>query len=694
MSNDEASSINDPQTEREHPEAVAQTSVPLPGSPTHPPAAVVHPAAAIPQPPSPRPATASRLPFDPWRLVKAAGRRWHWLALGALAFASAAGGIGLARGNYSLQLTLTLRDLATRFSATGRDAESYRPPQLAGATMVGLLTSPELLDFVSSHADPPLTARDLQSSLTITQDKGSETVRVAFTGKKPGELVALANQYAAAAVEKSRATQKEDPGGVLTNFDRKLAELGREKSGLTAQLSALRAESGMVDPAVENPALEKEWIDLRVKIDIARGELALLDSRQSLLITEPMRQDLQEAGEHLRVLLAQGKLDAHPDVRRVREQISQLTQQLAEISTNNDAPATPGGLYAAQLTLAAARKKAAEAEVLQFENQAAALKARLDQIYAHTGEHNRLKSELDRLENYEQTLNHRKFEAQQYYDNAEGYFRPQSDALTLADVDARARSAQITAWAASGGFVGLFAALGLVLLVELGDSRLKTVADVQRVTRLPVLAGLGDLNRLDAEARRAWAFRTWTILSGTLAQSPHSGIVCGFISAAHGEGRSSWVNLLAEAARERGHEVTQVDCAEAGQASPASNATPNPGRPLQPVPTAQGTGADLVPRSNPAALAQIQLPGLVWNLERRLQFQRELDKWRAVSRAVILIDLPPASVPEAILLAEGLPQLIWLADAGKSRAQETRLHLETLHHARCNMIGAVLNHQP
>ena len=110
-----------------------------------------------------------------------------------------------------------------------------------------------------------------------------------------------------------------------------------------------------------------------------------------------------------------------------------------------------------------------------------------------------------------------------------------------------------------------------------------------------------------------------------------------------------------------------------------------------------GTAAagELVPRANAAgAVAQIQLPGLVWNLERRLQFQRELDQWRAVSRAVILVDLPPASVPEAILLAESLPQVVWLADAGKSHARDTRLHLETLHHARCKLIGAVLNHQP
>ena len=91
----------------------------------------------------------------------------------------------------------------------------------------------------------------------------------------------------------------------------------------------------------------------------------------------------------------------------------------------------------------------------------------------------------------------------------------------------------------------------LVLLTELIDPRLKTAVDVQRVTQLPVLAALGDLTQMDERARKAWAFRTWTILSGTLSPSANHGTVCGFISCAHGEGRSTWVELLVAAAKEQ-----------------------------------------------------------------------------------------------------------------------------------------------
>jgi Mrp family chromosome partitioning ATPase len=106
-----------------------------------------------------------------------------------------------------------------------------------------------------------------------------------------------------------------------------------------------------------------------------------------------------------------------------------------------------------------------------------------------------------------------------------------------------------------------------------------------------------------------------------------------------------------------------------------------------------GVGNQIATRASGSPVLHIQLPGLVWDLERRNQFRHELEQWRAVSHSVILVDLPPASVPEAVLLAENLPQLIWLVDAGKSHARDTRLHLETLRHARCKLVGAVLNHE-
>jgi len=92
--------------------------------------------------------------------------------------------------------------------------------------------------------------------------------------------------------------------------------------------------------------------------------------------------------------------------------------------------------------------------------------------------------------------------------------------------------------------------------------------------------------------------------------------------------------------------------------------------------------------------AHIPLPGWVWSLERRRQWQNALSHWRSVDNLVLLVELPPASVPESVLLAENLPQILWLVDSGKPDIRETKLQLEMLHHARCRIVGAVLNHEP
>jgi protein involved in polysaccharide export with SLBB domain len=80
-------------------------------------------------------------------------------------------------------------------------------------------------------------------------------------------------------------------------------------------------------------------------------------------------------------------------------------------------------------------------------------------------------------------------------------------------------------------------------------------------------------------------------------------------------------------------------------------------------------------------------------LERRKQWREALNHWRKIDNLVILVELPPACVAEAVLLGSNLPNLVWLADSGKADAAETRVQLNTLRDARCNLVGAVLNRE-
>jgi len=95
------------------------------------------------------------------------------------------------------------------------------------------------------------------------------------------------------------------------------------------------------------------------------------------------------------------------------------------------------------------------------------------------------------------------------------------------------------------------------------------------------------------------------------------------------------------------------------------------------------------PNSQP--MVHIPLPGWVWNLERRKQWREALNQWRKIDNLVILVELPPANKCESVLLGSNLPNLLWLSECGSADAAQTRAQLETLRHARCNLVGAVVN---
>jgi hypothetical protein len=300
--------------------------------------------------------------------------------------------------------------------------------------------------------------------------------------------------------------------------------------------------------------------------------------------------------------------------------------------------------------------------------------------------------------------------AQEFVDNAPGFFRVLAPASPN-EIIRHDRHVKVMALAGSGGVLGLLSALALILLVELAGRRLKNAADVERVTGLPLLASLGDLGKMAEIEREHWAFRTWTNLQGRLARSPNRGLVCGFISSARGEGRSTWMGLLARAASAMGFRVLTITT------RPTSSLVENPRETRKEIPEPRRvppTCAELAKKAtlalnvltsptevtqqltgpNSQPVVHIPLPGWVWNLERRQQWQDALNQWRKIDNVVILVELPPASVPESVLLGENVPQLVWLARSGTADAADTRAQLETLRHARANLVGAVLNRAP
>jgi protein involved in polysaccharide export with SLBB domain len=88
------------------------------------------------------------------------------------------------------------------------------------------------------------------------------------------------------------------------------------------------------------------------------------------------------------------------------------------------------------------------------------------------------------------------------------------------------------------------------------------------------------------------------------------------------------------------------------------------------------------------------LPAARLTLDLRAQWREALEHAGHASRLVLVADLPPASSENGVLLAESLPNLLWVAGQGTAGLAATRASVNLLRDARCNLIGAVMNSIP
>lgn len=577
-----------------------------------------------------------------WPLILAVARHWVWLGLGGVFFAGAGALVG-----YKLW--------STRFVAVAQiirfetpDPQLFQPRQIAAPTLASMIESAEVRARVGSAMNPPLSAEAVGAMLQIAPERNSDILNVAISGSDQAGAVALANRYAGEAVRFTRELQAQEAGEASHYLQEQLKKVEGEIATLNASFRAL-------PPSAIRAAATPRPTQLLAKLDEARDQLADLLARYT---------------------------DAHPLVQEQRARLAALEKQAADLAARpaREGPGTPGSAP----TPASAAEAAAAAASGDYETMRDVGKA---------------------LEGQRLTLAGRLQLTQMLQQSPPGYFRMFAPATPERVVISRP-AVKIGLLATMAGLFGVVVAACGALTDELLDPRLKTATDVRRVTQLPVLASLGSLGRMSLPARANWAFRTWTALQCRLSTTPNHGLVCGITSSRSGEGRSAWVRLLAEAANQCGFRVLTITTRPTPESDQMKRAEGTDGS----ATAAPGPDASLDPAilannilSSPAEVTQrllaaegppvvhIPLPGWVWSLERRKEWLAALNHWRGVDNLVILVELPPASVAESVLLAQNLPNLVWLTDATKADAAETSAQLETLRQARCNIVGAVMN---
>ena len=587
-------------------------------------------------------------PFDAWAVLDFWLRRWRWLACWTVVLAIA--GAALARWTWGRSFTSTAQLIHYEPSAID---DTFHPRALATPSLVVMLQSPGLLAEVGSQLQPPLSAKELDKHLQITLDRNNDVATITATGASAAATVALVKRFSDAAIAYTQTMQRQEATEAGDNVSHQLAQVESEIATARAAIPAASiATVAALAAAPEDPVAIAS--DLPPRIQAAREQLDDLLVRYT---------------------------EVHPLVREQRARVAAL-EEIQRRSASVAGGNSPVGAHAAV---------AASVPPVFY--------GRITPEEVAMGE--RFRS----LETNRALLIGRQRAIQPFRDNPPGYFRVLLSAAANPTLQQNHRL-EIVLFACLGAFFGLIGSAGQILLGEFLDNRIKTRADVRRVTGLPLLATLGDLKRLSPSDQDRWAFRAWTALQSRLSISANHGMVCGITSAHRGDGRSTWIDLLSRAASSCGFRVLTITAqpspeiaAELARRDHRNVATPPPFAPPDSVALTANvlsTPGQIVERlagENCPPRVDIPLPGWVWNLERRNQWQAALEAWRAIDRVVIFVELPPASVAETVLLAENVPNLLWLVDSNRSDAAETHSDLATLRDARCNLVGAVLNRE-
>jgi capsular polysaccharide biosynthesis protein len=627
------------------------------------------------------------LPFDPWRLVAALWRRWLVIGCCGLVLAILGGVAGYM--NFTTEYKATAQLMRQESSVSFRASEigePFKPRQLSVMTLVSFVKSPAVMQRVEEQTQ--ISSRTIAGGLGIAPERNTDIISLSMvSSKSPQTAVRVLNAFGSEVVRLTRDMQMQESSEMNRLLKRQLLKAEDDLRAVSREALEFSQEAGLINVDKEIDAYLRSLGDLDMRYETAKIDFETLDLKISALekelaINNPLAEKVQQAEEKLAALLQQ-YTEANPLVQEQQSVVAELKTQLKAAGTQPIKPPRQGegGLatsFYSELLGLRTQKKVAAVQLEKLKTVREGVEEKLRGLPEKGVQLARIKARQQSLEAAQQLLASRQREAQLYEESALGYYRF-FDA-NLEEVETAGRSKKLIMVTGAAGVVGLALAAALVCLAESFDDRIKTVADLKRCTKLPLLATLPELDRLDSVAQSSWAFRTWLGLQAGLKEGPDRLMVCGFASSSRGEGCSTWLELLGRAASQRDEAVIVI-----------TNRAPANGRCLA-LETAMADPAQV---SLIAGKVQwVLIPdNWLWDSARRKQWQSALECWRSSEGAVVLVELSAEDQPETLLFAEGLSQIIWLAGSGAARSRQITEKLQSYQHAGCRFVGAVLNRE-
>ena len=647
---------------------------------------------------TPADAGGKGLPFDPVRLVTAVLRNWKWLPVAGLGCALPL--FVLAVFKFHTSYTTTVQLIRREVSTTIRQSqlgEAFKPRQVTAGTIISVMQSPKLLDKAGRAAHPAITGDALLRRLTIKPERETDLINITLAGSGSAAATAeLVNTYAAAVVALT-AQMQSDEAAELDKFLRdQISRSDAELELVNKELLEFSRGSEFYGADREVEAYLRELGDAEINLQTAKMDLQATDFRLSsvereLALQNPMAMRLNQARLELNNLRT-AYADANPIVMDAQEKVALLEKQLADSLASTNAPvfeftgnAVANDLYLQLVSLRSQRESLGRrlTQLAEFYDQ---VKHKLGGISEKNQRFAQITARQQTLQATRDLLAGRQSEAQVYEANSPGLYRLFAPA-TEDSVEVGNRWKKIILVLIAGFMLGIFGALGWICGRELMDLRVVSAGDLRRATGVPVVARLPDLAGLSPAGLAQWRFRAWSQLLRQLKLQHAPRVTFAFTSAKPGEGKSTLIGQLRDAAHDRRLPVVSV------------TNRPSPAAEIKSAALAEALASpELVPRhlrEQPGVpLELLYDAGWVWNLENRARWQRALEAWSSVPALVLLVELPPMAGLDAVLAAELMPAVVWVAASGESEQNELAQTLETVAAGEVSLAAAALNREP
>jgi capsular polysaccharide biosynthesis protein len=581
-------------------------------------------------------------------------------------------------------------------------ANGDREPQVAmevAPLLQARLRDLNVLQAVARDCGIASKAENLASAVTVQTGTATGSIEVFVRLSNSTEAVALAKALGVKALSIASELVAVPNRTMIPLYEKKLVEAETQLKSSSERLIALEQEQGsgernntleeyskhreeLETKLVENESLSRA-LGLQVKNlqgDIAAHHPAVLSAKQALDKALLRYTEDHPKAEELKLTLAAVQA-------RVRDQKDEVDP---EIALNGSSLAQ--NLYAKFVSVRSDEKllDAKKQEMLVALNR---LTQKIQSLPQTQVRYARAKADYQLWNNaYQQTLG--ELNKQQLLASTARV------PFTLQATPANPSEPAVQRWS-----FALLVAIGGSILGSMGlsfglawqtcrDPRIQSETELHFATSLPLLGTLPNLKTMALEEQEKWAFHTFSEMKAKLAPESGAALVCGFTSSRQGEGRSTWIRLLAGTARKQGYQVLVVatvpTLSSENRKEHQSDCGITEGMP----------SVTLFDESHPVRLttesfSQVQAFAMpaqaAWSLENRLQWQQGIHELRKVPNRVILVEFPPASEPETVLLAQNFPNLIWVCGQDMVTGTEIQNQMKSLNVSQAKLVGTVLN---